>query len=1041
MEYTNRNIEKNLEFYGRATEVRDILNCIMTPTRDKKFIYVHGPNNIGKSTLLQYIHDQKEVLQEQMGKEQKLAVAYASHVKNGKEAMIEAMISLDAFCDKETLKIAEELKKAEAEKRAPEDKIKNSPVKDIIASQNNAKIKIDKELEKIKPSNSNLASVIGELYKNALVNVTHAVLIVDEFRSIEGMDEKDDIITFLTALKGLNNINVTLILASRLSFSATFKEKYDEDFCKWFNYMGISGYSDGELEEVYRNLFGPLFADTKAVSEKTKRDMMKEVYFICGRHPGLLKEMQRYLASKEKKNVETVKKAVNDYDDLKKIFEDFYKLLQTVDNKEKLVKVFDKGFYAEEKKNNVIKELYNKGFIIKTVGISATVEGNADKGLQALLGDISDYEKSRLEIKCIRSDDEDNESNEYEPISPYMYEYAKKKYREELAEKARRKEEAFKNMEQELKNTKDELERKEKELERMKELEVELKDKEEELEKLRGQGNQLIVLENNTGLLKNRIQDLTDLSEKNYKLGLKTGELTGVKAGLDMIKDFFAEQSKTDIAKTQLYTDLQLKMQQMIAEKEKLAAEERLKMAKTAAEERIEMAKIAANERLRMAELSNSGIAEAVKLAFRKEHPETLKKIEDLSNEITKLREQYAQEKNIDPESEKVKELETALIETQNSLSALNKEYEQYKKDNEIGIIEARNKSLQEKYEKIVKAEEITEELLKNILSATWYCDTPNFSDLSKAIQGIKSVELENELKVALYLHDLINDTNTFLAWDYTVVTMLYAKLYETLLKKYHFKFYKEIVGGASYCSDRTKIWADVSENRVTIGSFTNLMEAPERGNPHEHNYFQDLKDFISSVQHVQSDIMDNAVWENHLENHKRISNVILDIRNNVMHPGELDQSRWYQYKIDEFTDAENAAKTDSAQASEDVARDMLKILLYEMFSIDRKGVEEVAVIGNMYLAYKEPDLLADKDSLDFVFKERKFRANQNRYAWSGIIMVDGEEKYKASISATRARQDYEPIEGEKFKVKAINFIRNQTTPYFEVYELTDTAS
>jgi len=186
---------------------------------------------------------------------------------------------------------------------------------------------------------------------------------------------------------------------------------------------------------------------------------------------------------------------------------------------------------------------------------------------------------------------------------------------------------------------------------------------------------------------------------------------------------------------------------------------------------------------------------------------------------------------------------------------------------------------------------------------------------------------------------------------------------------------------------------------------------------------------------------MSVADWDAHWNKHKNVANLIREIRNGVMHPGEPDISNWHTNTQNEYTNAKSQAVQpdpipgqDSALTPADPARDMLKILLYEMFC--NKGIEEVAVIGEAYMKYKElskpvHERIQDADSVTFVFKERKQKAGKG-FRWLGEIIWDG-VAYKASMPYDEAPQSENPAEGTAYEVKVYNYQPNLNPPIYNV--------
>lgn len=186
-------------------------------------------------------------------------------------------------------------------------------------------------------------------------------------------------------------------------------------------------------------------------------------------------------------------------------------------------------------------------------------------------------------------------------------------------------------------------------------------------------------------------------------------------------------------------------------------------------------------------------------------------------------------------------------------------------------------------------AEELTAEKVKEILSNTPRIRKPtDLTKIKKAIDMITQYGLGNELKLAVYMHGLFNDLSICGAMDYSVLTMLYSKMYEGFLKKAHLPVYQAVLPNEKVSKDsNARSFSAASENDVTIGSFASKLGRDRSNNPIStlatlQNYFSDRNRAenkrIASNNRTWLDYTDSTQW-------------IMHIRNNVMHVGAENQS------------------------------------------------------------------------------------------------------------------------------------------------------
>lgn len=250
-------------------------------------------------------------------------------------------------------------------------------------------------------------------------------------------------------------------------------------------------------------------------------------------------------------------------------------------------------------------------------------------------------------------------------------------------------------------------------------------------------------------------------------------------------------------------------------------------------------------------------------------------KLERVVEDLKNVKEQSEEEKNALKKEKS--DLEKKLNLAANARIDAEKELEEAKK-------QAFDKVIREKYNAIYGAE-LTAEKVKDIFGNTPRISKPtDLTKIKNAIDLVTQYGLENELKLAVYMHGLFNDLSICGAMDYSVITMLYSKIYEGFLKKVHLPVYQAVLPNEPVSTDRNaKSFRNASENDVTIGSFASkLGRDPRSNNPLPslttlQSYFSNRNRAenkrISSSSRTWTDYADGAQW-------------IMNIRNNVMHVG-----------------------------------------------------------------------------------------------------------------------------------------------------------
>lgn len=260
-------------------------------------------------------------------------------------------------------------------------------------------------------------------------------------------------------------------------------------------------------------------------------------------------------------------------------------------------------------------------------------------------------------------------------------------------------------------------------------------------------------------------------------------------------------------------------------------------------------------------------------------------KLERVVEDLKNVKEQSEEEKKaLEKELNRQKsDLEKKLNLAANARIAAEKELEKAKK-------QAFDKVIKEKYNAIY-GEDLTAEKVKDIFVKTQNISKPtDLTKIKNAIDLVTQYGLENELKLAVYMHGLFNDLSICGAMDYSVITMLYSKMYEGFLKKVHLPVYQEVLPNEKVSTDQNaKSFRNASENDVTIGSFASkLGRDPRSNNPLPslttlQSYFSNRNRAenkrISSSSRTWTDYADGAQW-------------IMNIRNNVMHVGTATPAR-----------------------------------------------------------------------------------------------------------------------------------------------------
>jgi len=384
-------------FYGRTDEIAKI-NKIL---EDGECLYINGPNGIGKTELMKYLMGnedknpwcEKETICEpapnrviyKPGLEDKRVVVSVRSIDSGMDGIIRSLTQAGGIKNK-------------------------SEVKELREKINNMFIR--------KPID--IASDIIDLYSD--LGIEQLILFVDEFEGIVTLEDKkesnssttkkEDVEQFLTNLKILgneNDIKVSIVIASRKSFEVLYDK--DNSFRRNFSSLTLGGFSDQDLNKIFRNEYKDFRPEVK-----------REVYFYCGRHPGLLKMMRAKMT--EKMTVETVENLIRkDSKDLIDVYETCYDKMSEVRGDgeygllDKFLVLFDCAESERETKEQYRQQLLWQGFIVKGSD-KPYFETNQGKNF---FGEVSEEYISR-----------NKRYEEFEPITPYMYEYIKtKKEREE----------------------------------------------------------------------------------------------------------------------------------------------------------------------------------------------------------------------------------------------------------------------------------------------------------------------------------------------------------------------------------------------------------------------------------------------------------------------------------------------------------------------------------------------------------------------------------------------------------------------------------
>ena len=259
------------------------------------------------------------------------------------------------------------------------------------------------------------------------------------------------------------------------------------------------------------------------------------------------------------------------------------------------------------------------------------------------------------------------------------------------------------------------------------------------------------------------------------------------------------------------------------------------------------------------------------------------------------------------------------------------------------------------------------------------------------ALKVLQMFDFEKRFKIAFFIHELFCDMSRFnLEMDYSVLVMLYSRMYESFLKLQHYRMYQvqlanEQTGDKKPQSGGFYTYADIPYEKLTIAKFS----YPVFVNP-SYNFS------IARRQQLEQEAANRVIaLLNNIDNpHKRI---VSELWRNERHPASVDKIS----KIRNDVMHEASAYSETVNNTLISPKEKLKELLEELFA--KAAFVNIAKIRDAFELRKNADKqngidVAQKicEAAELMEKENLIVTHSNlrlyEKGWTRV-QVDGDDK------------------------------------------------